>query len=258
MKRSAFLFFILMFILVASCARITGTRRLTLDKVTIAGISHRVEKNYLKLRSLKARAQFMVESPAISFQANSRILIQKPDSLFLQLRAPFGIKVGSVFLDRHQFILQNSWENTVYTGAPDSLDLASFFPIQIELENIIHIFSGIHLIEMTSQDSLTIDGGKYLIVGNLGNYGVKYWIDPDKFVVTECQLLTNGDEPWIQFEYSQIEKKNRMYIPKVIQITQPEQKKRLTILFSRRELNKQLNPADFTIQIPAQAEVIKL
>jgi len=258
LKRSATLVGFLMIVILTGCAQMTRTTRLSVDNVTVAGISHRVEKNYLRLKSLKARAQFVVESPMMSFQASSKILIQKPDSLFIQLRAPFGIKVGSVFLDRNRFVLQDSWKNIVYTGEPDSLDLRKFLPIDLKRENILQLFSGIHLIDLSRQDSLTIDGNKYLITGYIGDKKAKYWIDPKKYVVTECHLLNDRGEPWIQFEYRQIEKKSRIYIPKIIRIEQPEQKTRLTILFSSRELNKPLNPAEFIIQIPPQSEVIEL
>lgn len=245
-------------VLLANCARMSTTSRLRLDNITIDSICERVEKNYLQLKSMKARAQFMVESPKMSFQANSQILIQKPDSLYISLRAPFGLKVGSVFLDSHQFILQNSWENIVYTGQPDSLDLSAFLPIEIQLDQVLRLFAGIQTIDASALEPLRVDGNRYVVSGMSGDKKVKYWIDAKRFVVTACHVFDTQGEPWIQFEYSQIEKLNRVYVPKIIRITQPMQKTRLTIFFSSRELNKPLQPEDFVIQIPPQSEVIKL
>ena len=47
-------------------------------------------------------------------------------------------------------------------------------------------------------------------------------------------------------------------LPKLIQITQPTQKTRLTILYTSREPNCRLNENDFKIKIPEQAEKIEL
>jgi len=258
LKRRPVLIGSLILALLANCARMSTSSRLRLDDITIDRICARVEKNYHELKTMKARAQFMVESPKMNFQANSQILIQKPDSLHITLRAPFGLKVGSIFLDRHQFILQNSWDNIVYTGQPDSLDLSEFLPIDIHTEQVLRLFAGIQTIEASATEPLSSDGNRYVISGVSGDKKVKYWIDSKRFVVTACHVFDSQGEPWIQFEYSQIEKLHRVFVPKIIRISQPAQKTRLTIFFSSRELNRPLQPEEFVIQIPPQSEVIKL
>jgi len=127
----------------------------------------------------------------------------------------------------------------------------------LKLEHIIQAFSGILLLDSSDQDSLAIDRNKYLIIGSKDNQIRKYWVDPKKAVVTEFQLFTDKDEPLIKLEYRQFEKKDQFYLPRLIQIYQPRQNTRVTILYTKRESNCHLNEKDFRLKIPEQAERIE-
>ena len=86
----------------------------------------------------------------------------------------------------------------------------------------------------------------------------KYWIDPKKFVVTEFQLFDEKNELQLKLEYKQFEKKNRVVLPKLIQLSQPKQKTRVTILYTSRTLNSNFDKKDFVLKIPEQAIRIQL
>ncbi len=258
MKSIKSLIFLIVLISIAGCSGLIRRTPLRLDQITIAEIRYRIEQNNLKYHSMKASAQISVESPKINFAASSYIIAKKPDSLLIKIKAPFGIGFGSIFIDRDQFLVYNSFENSVYTGDPEDLALKQFLPVDLKLETIIQAFSGIHLLDIYDRDSLVIDRNQYLIIGINSNQKMKYWIDPKRFVVTEFQLLDNEDEPLIKLEYKQFEKKNRVILPKLIQISQPDHKTRLTILYTSQRPNCQLSEKDFTLKIPEQAERIQL
>jgi outer membrane lipoprotein-sorting protein len=253
---SAVIITILIFI--TGCAGLIQKKPLTLDNLTIAEIRHRIEQNNLKYHSMKANAEISVESAKVNFSAKSNIKIKKPDSLLMTIKAPFGIGFGTVFIDQNQFLVYNSFDNTVYTGDPQKLKRTQFLPIDIKLENIFQAFSGIQLIDFFDRDSLAIDHNKYLVIGSKDNQTMKYWIDPKRFVVTEFQLWNKRKKPLVVIEYKQFEKKDQILLPKLIQITQPGQSTRLTILYTDREPNCLLSPKDFEIKIPEQAVKIEL
>ncbi|UCE05608.1 MAG: DUF4292 domain-containing protein [bacterium] len=258
MKRISFAIIIVILIFITGCAGLFQKKPLSLHDITIAEIRHRIEQNNLKFHSMKANAEISVESPKVSFVANSYVIIKKPDSLLIKIKAPFGIGFGSVFMDRNQFLAYNSFDNSVYAGNLEKLELAQFLPVDLKLENIIQSFSGVHLLDFSDQDSLAIDRNKYLIIGIKNNQKSKYWIDPKRFVVTEFQLLDNKDELLIKLEYKQFEKKHNVVLPRLIQITHLRQKTRLTILYNSCKPNCQLSQKDFQMTIPEQAERIKL
>lgn len=240
------------------CAGLIQKKPLTIENITIEKIKYRVAQNNFKFQCMKANAEISVESPRVNFRANSNLVLKKPDSLFLKIKAPFGLGFGSVFVNKERFLIYSSFENRVYTGDPQKLGRSNLLPIDLELEKIIEAFSGIQLIDSNENDSLAIDRNRYVIIESGISQKKKYWIDPKKFVVTEFQLLNDKHEPLILLEYRQFEKKNQVILPKLIQITQPTRKTRLTILYSSRKPNCQLNENDFLIKIPEQAEKIEL
>ena len=258
MKRISIIILVSMLVFMGGCAGLMKKRPLTLENITIAKIRHRIEQNNLKYHSLKANAQISVESPRVNFSAKSDIKLKKPDSLIIKIKAPFGMGFGTVFIDQNQFLAYSSFDNTLYTGNPQELKRTQFLPIDIKLENILQAFSGIHLIEFFDQDSLAIDDNKYLVIGSKNNQTMKYWIDPKRFVVTKFQLWNKGKKPLVVIEYDQFIKNDKLLLPKLIQITQPSQNTRLTILYSDREPNSKLKPSDFEINIPDHAKKIEL
>jgi outer membrane lipoprotein-sorting protein len=258
LRRISSLIIITIIIVITGCAGLIRKKPLTLEDISIAEIRYRIEQNNLKYHSMKARADISVESPRLSFTASSQVIVKKPDSLLIIVRAPFGIGFGSFFIDQNQFLVYNSFDNSVYTGDPKKLEVTKFLAINLKLENVIQAFSGIQLLDSFDQDSLAIDHNKYLIVGSDDNQTRKYWIDPKRSVVTDFQLLTDEDEPLIKVEYRKFEKKDQIYLPKYIQIYQPKQKARLTILYTKREPNCRLSEKDFLLKIPEQAERIEL
>ncbi len=249
---------IISILLISGCASIFRKAPLSADQISIAEIRHRVEQNYLKFHSMKAKARISVESPQMSFMANSTINIKKPDSLKIKLHAGFGLGIGSLFIDKNQFLLYNSFENTVYSGCPDSLNLQNFFPVDINMEDFLQIFSGIQLLKSFEKELLTIDKNQFLVIGSNNNEAMKFWIDPRKFVVTEYQLIENNNNILIQFEYKKFIKIRGIRLPKIIRVFQPDRKTRLTLVFTNSDVNARMKEKDFLIKMPENVDKVNL
>lgn len=245
-------------LIITGCSQFSKRAPLTLDRITIAKIRYNLEQNNLRYRSMLAHAEISVESPQANFSAASKIVLKKNDSLLVQIKAPFGIGAASIFVDKNQFMLYNSFENSLYVGDPQKINLRQFFPIDIKFENIFDVFSGIKLLDYLENDSLAIDNNQYLVILKNKDQIQKYWIDPRKFVVTEFKSFSASTKNLIHLEYKQFEKTNNLYLPKLIQITQPGRKTRLTILYSNRKVNCALDKEDFEFKVPDQVERIQL
>ncbi|OQX95875.1 hypothetical protein B6I21_03190 [candidate division KSB1 bacterium 4572_119] len=254
--------FVLLIILITTlatgCGKIFRKPTLSLDSITIGEIRHRVEQNYLKFKSVKTQAKLSLESPQMSFMASSTIKVKTPDSLIVKLSAGLGFGVGSIFIDKNQFLLYSAFENVVYHANPDSVDIRRFLLVDVKIEDIIQVFSGIHLIKPHERELLKIDEKKYLIIGTNGGYIMKYWVDPKMYVVTGYEMLERDGKTIIEFEYSQFMKSKGVFVPKMIRISQPDKKTRMTIMFSHFKVNADLDKKDFFIKIPDGVERIEL
>jgi outer membrane lipoprotein-sorting protein len=245
-------------LLISGCAGIFKSSPLSVDQTSIAEIRHRVEQNYLKFHALKAKAVLSLESPQMSFMANSTIHLKKPDSVKIKLTAGFGLNIGSVFLDNKQFLLYNSFENTLYSGCPDSINFREFLPVDIKIENFLQIFSGIQSLKSLEHEILSVDKKQFLVSGAYENGAMKFWIDPKNFVVTKYQLIDSDNNILIQFEYKTFLNQKNVRQPKTIRIFQPEKKTRLTLVFSNTDVNPRMNENDFIIKMPENVKKIQL
>jgi len=245
-------------LLISGCAGILRKTPISAEHTSVAEIRHRIEQNYLKFRSLKAKARLSLESPQMNFMANASINLKKPDSIKIQLSAGFGLGLGSLFLNNKEFQLYNSFEKKLYLGCPDSINFQNFLPVDIKMEDFIQVFSGIQLLKSFKKELLTVDKNQYLVIGSHISGTMKFWIDPKKFVVTEYQLIDNNNNILIQFEYKKFLKKKGIQLPKTIRIFQPDKKTRLTFVFSNSGVNSHMEEKDFKIKIPENVELIKL
>ncbi len=240
------------------CASFLSTSKPSLDKMTIPLLRHRVEQNYLKFRTVRARAKISLESPQLSFTAGSSIRIKMPDSLLIQLNSGLGFGVGAIFVDRNQVEIYNSMENAVFEGHPDSMSFRRFLMVDISFDKLLQAFSGIHLLDQHDEEILRIDENKYLLIGSKAGYTLKYWIDPNKFVVRKYQLLNNNGDVIVEFKYDQFVKSKDVFLPKTVRVSQPGQKSRLTIVFTKVDVNTKLKPEDFQIRLPENVERVIL
>ncbi|NOZ62659.1 MAG: DUF4292 domain-containing protein [Calditrichaeota bacterium] len=245
-------------LVISGCAGILPTSRPDVNSITIAQIRHRVEQNYLKFQTAKAKAKISLESPQLSFTANSVIRIKMPDSLLIQLSSGLGFGVGAIFIDRNQVEIYNSMENALFEGHPDSMNFRRFLMIDVSFDKLLQAFSGIHLIEQHERELLQTDDGKYLIIGSKKGYTLKYWIHPRRFVVQKYQLLDNDGKVLMEFKYDQFVKSHNVYLPKTVRISQPSQKSRLTIVFTTVDVNAKMQPKDFQMRIPENVERVIL
>ncbi|OQX82941.1 hypothetical protein B6D60_11330 [candidate division KSB1 bacterium 4484_87] len=251
-------FFIISILLFAGCAGSLSTSKPDLSTMSIAKIRHRVEQNYLRFQTAKAKAKISLESPQLSFTANSAIRIKMPDSLLIQLNSGLGFGVGSIFVDRNRVEIYSSMENALFVGHPDSMNFRRFLMVNVSFDKLLQAFSGIHLIEQHEREMLQIDENSYLVIGSKNGYTLKYWIHPQRFVVQKYQLLDNNGKVFVEFKYDQFVKSHDVYLPKTVRISQPAQKSRLTIVFTTVKVNTKMRPEDFQIRTPKNVERVIL
>lgn len=256
MKRFLLLFFIIL--LFTNCANVFQGKPLSLENVTVQKIRSRVEENYWKLKSIKGRAHLSIESPEMGFTAFSNISLKLPDLLNVEVKAGLGFGVGSILVRNNQFVVYSSMENVVYYGDVQSFNLNKIGLADIQLKELMGLAAGLPLIPAIGKSSLDIDDNKYVITLQSDSLLKRYWVDPKKFVVTNFKIYKDDNQIFVQQEFSQFKKERGVYLPKVIKITRPEKRQRVTLFYTDRSTNKNINSDEFTIKIPDNAQKIKL
>lgn len=245
-------------VLLLNCAQILRKRPLSTENITAYDICGRVEKNYLKLSTIKGRAHLSMEMPGMGFTVVSQITLKMPDSLSIKVKAGFGMGVGSIFVDGDRFTIYSAMQNLVYYGDVDSFDLKQFLQVNIKFQDLIGLISGTPLIERTAHSQLSIDKNKYLVTIKTENQIKKYWVAPKRFVVTDFCLYNNKHELIIKQEFRQFHKERGVVLPKIIRINRPQGKERVTLMYTDRKTNGKVKPGDFSLKIPNNTQRIDL
>lgn len=245
-------------LLFSNCARILQKKPLSTEDITVQEIRNRVEQNFWKLSSIKGSAHLSVEMPGMGFTALSNIVLKMPDSLFMNVKAGFGMGVGSIFVDKNRFAVYSSMENKVYYGDINSFDLNQFFQVNVKFNELFALISGTPIIDETEHSSLSIDESKYLITIKTDQGIKKYWIDPKKFVVTNIHLYDDKEELIVKHEFQKFYKERGVYLPKIIRVNRPKGNERVTLMYTDRKTNSGIKPKDFSIKIPDNTQIINL
>ena len=243
---------------IAGCGRVLQKEPLSTENITISQIRERVKENYSRLNSIRTKARIIAEMPGLGFTAMSEAVLKMPDQLKVEIRAGFGMGVGSIRLEGQNFIVYSAMENRAYYGNIDSTDISRFFQINLGFRELLNLLSGSPYFSDNQNTKLTIDDNKYLIHINSEDRIKKYWIDPEKFVITDFQLYAGPDSLIFSQELRNYRKSRGIYLPKLIRVTHPQGHERLTVMFEERSINQKIDANEFYIKIPENAEKVKL
>ncbi|MDZ7261202.1 MAG: DUF4292 domain-containing protein [candidate division KSB1 bacterium] len=243
---------------VIGCAPFYRRETLDLNRITLQEIKARVESNFLELEGLKGKAQVTIEMPGAAYNAFSTVTLKMPDSLLIKIEVIFGIDVGCFFADRKNFSIYSPFQNKIYNGALDSLDLSRFFQIELNYDDLLEIFSGVPRISEGNSYHLSIDNGRYVLLTQADHGVRKYWIDPKKFVITNYQLFDSKGTLLLTKEFHQFKKEAGVFLPRSIKVERPGAKERFTLFYTDRQTNAKIASEDFQLKVPHNAEKIKL
>jgi hypothetical protein len=210
-----------------------------------------------KLVTLAGRGTISFESPETAGSASFDLSLRKPDSLLVALEGPFGIDVGTLFLSRQKFVMYNSMENHVTTGAPTPRAIRSVVPFDLTYEQILDAFTGAFPIaeKGSTPISYTVDNDQLRLVYGCGSDSCSYWIDPDDLLVRRYLRQNSRGEVLMEAITTGLIEDQGARIPRRVIVSFPGERRRVTIHFSRAELNTPSVSFDFTIPSNARRTV---
>ncbi len=242
----------------SQCGRIFRPSDLSTEGVTITQILARVERNHAKLRTFKGNAQVSIETRQMQITATGMVAIQMPDLLKLDLKAGFGMTLGSLLLQGSQISLFSPMEKAVYKGDAHAFQQQRVFPIDLASIDMFHMAAGIPVINRMVNDSLSIDDGKYMIISYQPSGRFQYWIDPQKYVVTDVELYDNSNVLIGKQEFRQFSKEKGVYLPRLIRVQHTKGKERVTFFYNSRATNQKIKNEVFLLNYPESTRHIQL
>lgn len=213
-----------------------------------------LRQNFERLKTLKSRGKLIIESPELSYSADSRVVFKGPDSLYLKVEVILGIDIGWLFADRQTFTAYTPFTNSYYTGSIDSFrfgDLLAFD--DMTYDRLIQAVIGLELIPRVNNAQLSRSGKSLLLSGTVDSFALKYWIDPGKGVVTRAEMRDQKGQLILSGEFQRFIKSSDVYLPRSIRLQRPAKKQSITVFYDFLEANKEISKKEFKTKIPESA-----
>ncbi len=206
-----------------------------------------------RLQSVVGRGTVTFESPEIAGSAAFELALKRPDSLLVTFEGPFGIDLGTLFIGRGKYLLYNSMENRVITGAATTSALRSFIPFDMTVDQVIGAFSGSFPFPADSQSllSYSVQDEMFLLAFRCGTNTCRYWVDNHDVLVKRYEIRNDRDETVLEATASSFAGDDTASAPKRIRIKFPTQERQLSVSYSSMTVNDP-NPS-FSFTVPQNA-----
>lgn len=222
---------------------------------------NKLEVNRRRIKSFEGYGTIAVKSPRINNSANFRVIIHKPDSIYLSIMGAFGIELAQVLVTKENFVFYDALENTAYEGIPSNDILKDIFHIDLPFNDIIDAFIG--SVNLTKNlykipDDYKVDYDQYVLtyVDSFMNTRTQYRVDIRELGITKYMLWNNKGKLALEGNYSKFNLMQGVPIPYKIQVERSQENQYISINYKNMEVNKSDIYIDF--KIPRDAAVIKI
>jgi len=221
---------------------------------------NKLELNRRRIKSFEGNGTITIKSPEFNNSASFRVVMQKPDSIYLTVMGPFGIELAQILTTRSKFIFYETLSNTVYEGAISDDVLKTIFRINMPLGDLIDAFVGaVNFSERLYKEptSYLVDYDKYILtyVDSAAFTQAKYIVDIRDLGVMNYLLTDSNNKTLFEGKYSSFKILEAVAVPYVIDIANPSGRQYVKIEYRTAAANKRNIKID--LQIPEDATRVK-
>jgi outer membrane lipoprotein-sorting protein len=241
-------------VLAQSCATNTAVlRNKSISSDQIHGI---VLANQIRMQTVKGEGTISVETATMAQSGSFALTLRKPDSLLVNLRGPFGIKIGSALLTRKDFWFYSSLENRVFTGETSPQNLSRVLRVNLSFDDLLNLFTGgvFQQTDFGTPDQTGVEDEQFILLYKSEDGTHKYYIDPQILLITKIQNLDDQGKLLFEQRFVNFQNVDSTLIPFNIRILQPKERRLVSVVYSDLEVNKQ--DLEFTFSYPRNAEQV--
>lgn len=222
---------------------------------------NKLEVNRRRIRNFEGSGTIEVQTPKLNNSADFRVVIQKPDSIYLSIMGAFGIELAQILVTRDNFIFYDALENTAYEGTPDNDFLQDIFHIDLPFNDIMDAFVGsVNLTQNLYKlpDDYKVDYDQYVLTYNdsLMSTKTQYKVDIRQLGITKYTLWDKNGDVALQGKYSKFNMVQGVPIPYKIEVQRSQEGQLININYKKMDANDKEIYIDFSI--PKDASIIKI
>ncbi len=241
--------------LAQSCATHVSTFRNT--SISSDQVHAIVRANQSRMQTAKGEGTISVETPTMAQSGSFALTLRKPDSLLVNLRGPFGIKIGSALLTRKDFWFYNSLQNRVFTGETNPRNLSRVLRVNLSFDDLLNLFTGgvFQQTDFGTPDQTDVEDEQFTFLYKNKDGTHKYYIDPQTHLITKIQNLDDQGKLLFEQRFVNFQTIDSTLIPFNIRILQSKERRMVSVVYSDLEVNKQ--DLEFTFIYPHNAEQVR-
>jgi len=220
---------------------------------------NKLEANRRKINNFEGVGILSIESEQYDNSANFRVVMQKPDSIYLTILGPFGIELAQALVTKDNYIFYDALENKAYTGEVNEDILRDIFKINLSFSDLMDAFVG--SVNLTSNlykqpDEYVVEYDKYILtyIDSENKLTTTYKVDIRELSITDYELITDDGLTNIQGKYSNFEILESVAVPFSIEIKNIIAEQKLHIDYRNIVANQRNVYIDFSV--PDDATVI--
>lgn len=223
-------------------------------------LTNKLEANRRKIKTFEGSGTIFVNSPSMDNSATFRIVLLKPDSIYLTIMGPFGIELAQALVTKDKFTFYDALQNTAYVGSVNSNALQSIFRINLSFEDLLDAFIG--SVNLTNNlyrapDNYYVEDERYVLtyLDSARTNKTIYKVDVRQLGITNYQLFGLDETLMLQGNYSNFELLENVAVPYKIAIENKTDDQKISIDYKKITVNKKNIYIDF--KLPDDATIIK-
>jgi len=223
-------------------------------------LTNKLEANRRKIKNFEGSGTIFVSTSSMDNSATFRIVLQKPDSIYLTIMGPFGIELAQALVTKEKFTFYDALKNTAYVGSVNSNALQSIFRINLSFEDLLDAFVG--SVNLTNNlyrapDNYFVEDDRYVLtyLDFARTNKTIYRVDVRQLGITDYQLFGLDEALMLQGKYSDFELLENVAVPYKIAIENKTDDQKISIDYKKINVNKKNIFIDF--KLPDDATIIK-
>ena len=220
----------------------------------------KLEANRRRIKTFEGNGTITIKSNEINSSASFRIVLVKPDSIYLTIMGPFGMELAQALVTNKEFIFYDALQNTAYKGLQSSDILRQIFKIDLSFGDIMDAFIG--SVNLTnnlykSPDTYQVIYDKYMLTykDSATENISEYEVDVRHLGILHYLLKNNNGEDLLEGKYSNFQVLETVAVPAKIEVMNRKQNETILIDYKSMTSNKKNIYIDF--KLPEDASIIK-
>ncbi len=221
---------------------------------------NRLEANRRRIKTFEGQGTITVNSSTLQTSATFRVVMIKPDSVYITFFGPFGIELAQAVVTSSDFVFYDALQNTAYKGKSDSDVLQNIFRINLTFNDIVDAFTGSVNLSPNlykSPDKFEVIYDKYVLTYVKPDNGLTavYKIDVRRLGIAEYSLLSDDGSINLEGRYSDFQIAENVAIPYKISVMNRSDNQKIEVEYRKISVNKKDITIDF--RIPDDATIVK-